>query len=303
MYVTVTVIRGSVCLLPWKMQETLADWTFTKLLECILSSSHLDELPGMETELVCKLSKEINSPERVEVPLGFVIEPCCKENGNFIRYLYPTASISPLPVRNAATVLMTASKQLRWPENFFTSPDDYERGNGFKKLYDDIVDFLMSRQLGFAPGCENTSGKVFVRGLQSVLFALQPHLKTLQDRKKTFVPTYFEPLIEKVYNNPVSHHHKCPPLSQEVLNKLGSSLYTLLSVPWLQRPKWKECVDSIKALAVNIDDYRTYLEHQGKQQLIRHRSPTPLRSVTDGKSANIHVVKGASVRSAHLISR
>ena len=89
MYVTVTVTRGSVCLLPWKMQETQADWTFTKLLECILSSSlgHLDELPGMETEVVCKLSKEINSPERVEVPLGFVIEPCCKENGNFIRYL------------------------------------------------------------------------------------------------------------------------------------------------------------------------------------------------------------------------
>ena len=56
--------------------EDAGDWTFTKLLECILSSSHLDELPGMETEVVCKLSKEINSPERVEVPLGFVIEPC-----------------------------------------------------------------------------------------------------------------------------------------------------------------------------------------------------------------------------------
>ena len=38
----------------WKMQETQADWTFTKLLECILSSSHLDELPGMETKVVCK---------------------------------------------------------------------------------------------------------------------------------------------------------------------------------------------------------------------------------------------------------
>ena len=85
------------CLLPWKMQETQVDWTFTKLLECILSisSSHLVELLSVETEVVCKLSKEINSPERVEVPLGFVIEPCCKENGNFIRYLYPTASISP----------------------------------------------------------------------------------------------------------------------------------------------------------------------------------------------------------------
>ena len=38
----------------------------------------------MVTEVVCKLSKEVNSPERVEVPLGFVIEPWCKEN---VRYL------------------------------------------------------------------------------------------------------------------------------------------------------------------------------------------------------------------------
>ena len=278
------------------MHETQADWTFAKLLESIQS----DEMLG---DVVCELSKEMNSHDIVQVPLGFLIEPCCKENGNFIRYLYPTATVPELSMRNAATVLMGASKQLRWPEKNFTNPDDYKQGNGLKRLYDDIIDFLMSRNLGFAPGCENTSGKEFVRGLQGVLFSLQPHLKTLQDRKKNFVPVYFEPLIKNVYNNPASHHHKRSPLSREVLNKLGSSLYTLLSVPWLQRPKWKECAESIKALAANIDDYRTYLEHQGKQQLIRHRSPTPLRSITDGKSSNIHMIKSASVRSVRLISR
>jgi hypothetical protein len=97
------------------------------LEECILSPSHQDELIGV-AEVVYKLSKAMNSPERVEFPLG---ENCCKENGNFIWYLYPTASISPLPARNAATALMAVSKQLRWPEKISPTKTIMSRGCQF----------------------------------------------------------------------------------------------------------------------------------------------------------------------------
>ncbi len=270
-----------------------------KLLEAV-QTEDLDEAP------ICELSLEMNSApaDRVQVPLCFIVDQCCRMNGTFVRYLYPVPSCTPLVSRrNAATVLMSASKQLRWPDKHFSSQEDYDKGNGDKKLHDDIIDFLKTRGLGFSPGCENTSGKEFVGLLQSVLFAVQPHLQKLHGRKKNFIPCYFGPLMEKVYNNPSAHHHKCPPLTQAFLDKLSSSLYVVLDVPWLQKPRWNECASSLKALVLNIDEYRNYLEHQASQQNIRHRSPTPLRCTADGKSTNIHVMKGASVRSADLISR
>jgi hypothetical protein len=70
---------------------------------------------------------------------------CCKENGKLIWYLYPTASVSPCTSSEKCsyTVLMEAAR----PEKYFISQE---------RLYDDIVNFLIARQLEFAPECENT---------------------------------------------------------------------------------------------------------------------------------------------------
>lgn len=90
---------------------------------------------------------------------------------------------------NPAKCCDSASKELRWPDkNFKTSQE-----------------FLKSRSLGFSAGCENTTGKEFVRALQSVFFALQPHLKTLQGRKKPFILLFFDPIIETVCTTTLWH--------------------------------------------------------------------------------------------------
>ena len=44
---------------------------------------------------------------------------------------------------------------LLWPEKNFSSRQDYQAGNGDKRLFDDIVDFLMDKKLGFTGGCED----------------------------------------------------------------------------------------------------------------------------------------------------
>lgn len=130
---------------------------------------------------------------------------------------------------------MNAARELRWPEKNFDSAEAYNAGSGDRRLQDDIVDFLKSKHLGFAAGVENTILERNMFG-QSVLFALQPHLKTLVGREK---PSYT--LLQKVYNNPSAHYHKPTPLTQGFLDKLSRSLYTVLAFPWLQRSRnWQQ---------------------------------------------------------------
>ena len=98
------------------MFEVHPDWTFAKLLEVSLQtvpqSEWLNadgdepvcelrkEMNAHSDEPVCELRKEMNahSAELVQVPLQFIIDQCCRVNGSFVRYLYPSTSQSiPLP--------------------------------------------------------------------------------------------------------------------------------------------------------------------------------------------------------------
>ena len=45
----------------------------------------------------------------------------------------------------------------------FTTSDKYQEGNGDKRLYDDIIWLLKSKELGFFGGCYLTSGKEYVK--------------------------------------------------------------------------------------------------------------------------------------------
>ena len=304
-YVTVSIVKGSGFILQWSMFEAEYNWTFTKLLETAKVQVLPDWLPDLDAQPERFLSRIIEHlfSECVQVPLGFNVLECCRMNGNFVQYVYPCSSTAAQTQQNALTVLMSAAKELRFPHKNFKTAEEYKRGNGDKRLQDDIVEFLQDKQLGFVGGCENTSGKEFVRTLQNTLFTLQPHLSTLQERKAAFIPPYFVPLLQKVYNNPAAHHHKPAPLTQDRLDKLSRSLYTVLAFPWMQKPRWKQCADATCQLTMNVDMYHDYLKRTAEEQNHRHRSPTPLRFPSDGKSAHVQSIVTASCRPQALISR
>ena len=121
MYVTLSISRSGQCLLPWRMFEAQLDWTFAKLLEVASSSvASPEQLSDMEGVVpVCELSKEINSPsaDRVQVPLSFNIDQCCRINGSFIRYLYPFMKSAECPF-----CVDEPSKEIRWPDKNFGTP-------------------------------------------------------------------------------------------------------------------------------------------------------------------------------------
>ena len=261
---TICVRKGPASILPWTMYQVELDWSFAKLLEVLWTKDNNGEEPE------CYLSQDMKPSfsNRVQVMMGFNVIECCRINGNFISYIFSDSREEVAsPQRSATSVLM------------------------------------LSKQLGFTGGCHLTSGKEYIKTIQTVLFTLQPHIRTLYRRKANFVPLFFSPLLEKGYNNPATHRHKAPPLSQDRLNKLVKRLYVVLAFPVLETAKWKECATATRQLAMNLDEYCRHLQVQSEQQQSRHLSPTPLRFPSDGKSSHISTIVGGSVRTTHLIER
>ena len=184
-YKTICIRKGPASVLPCQVE---VEWSFAKLLEVALTRIGVDFISGGE-EPECFLSQDMNPSlsSRVQVMMGFNILECCRINGNYIWYIYPDSREVAPPQRSVSSVLMQSAKELKWPDLNFKTPDEYEKGTGDKRLYDDTIRFLQSKQLGFTGGCHLTSGKEYIKTIQTVLFTLQPHLHTLCRRKANFV--------------------------------------------------------------------------------------------------------------------
>ena len=139
--------------LPWTMFNSSVDHTFAKLFE------EVKQHPGSTipadlgvSDISCSLSRdrEFLPSQRVLVDLSFNVVECCSLNGRYVRYEVAVQQEdkdhSP---RNAFTVMMAASKQLKLPSKLFATPERYEAGRGDHRLHDDVIDFLEREAFGF----------------------------------------------------------------------------------------------------------------------------------------------------------
>ncbi len=202
MYVNVSIVQGCDELLKWTMFEAGSQHTFTKLLELALAkTSCIADI----SECKCYLSQD-GKINKVQVPLEFNVPQCCELNGKWVLYILSIsddgASSSISTPRSAVQLLMASSRKLHLPKEMGSNAV-----RGDIRLYNDIIHFMSNNSLGFHAGVEQTSGKQIVSALQKVLFYIEPHLTTLNGRKANFIPTYFQPLLNTVYNNPIAHNH------------------------------------------------------------------------------------------------
>ena len=175
---------------------------------------------------------------------------------------------------------------------------NYETGRGDLRLHDDIIDFLRERNLGFSPGLENTTGGQIVKCLTDALFYIH---KTLQARIPNFLPPYFSALFSKVYNDPKAHKHAVPPLKSVQLKKVSAPLYSILLLPMMTRSQWKDFSAALAMLAENFKKYSEYLDEKTSTMSQMHASTTPARSISDGKSVNIKIIKAEGARKPNLM--
>ena len=305
MYVTVSVLQGNKRIFPWKMFLISEEHTFVSLFEDIRKDlPESDE--GSEAKRItrCSLSKSIDCTQSVMIELGFNVLECCSLNGQFVRYIVEERDLNcgTSSQRDAFTVLMTSAKKPRLPPKLLT-PGKYDSGRGDHRLHDDIIDFLGTKKLGFGAGTENTTGKQVVKALSNALFYFQPHCKSLNDRIPHFVPSYFDCLMVKVYNNPAAHRHRGAPIKREILIKTNALLYAVMILPALQTVLWKEFTDSLHVLSENCHKYITYLEEKATEVQKNHHSPSPGRSILDGTSSNRKFVVRATIRKPCIVER
>ena len=80
-----------------------------------------------------------------------------------------------------------------------------------------------------------------------------------------FVPSYFNYLMIKMYNNPAAHKHRVALIKREVLIKSNDLLCGVLMLPALQTTRWKEFTDFLCLLSENCCKYITYLEEKASE--------------------------------------
>lgn len=299
MYVTVSVLIGFEEVLKWTMYKVQPEYTFSKLLEEALATSCV--VVG-ESEHVpeCYLSNDVKFVTRVKVSLEFLVMECCEANGKCVRYIFSASKpTSGSTLKNAAEVLMSNAKKLCLPNKI----DSGARNRGDIQLYNDIIQFMMNKSLGFHPGTEQASGRQIIVALQKVLFYIQPHLQTLNGRKANFVPVYFQPLLQRAYNNPSSHGHSVKPLERSKLETLSQSIFDCLSLPIINAPLWSLFKSALEELSFNVVGYVHYLESNVERVTRVHRSPTPMRSPKDGSSSCVRIIHASKARKPELVAR
>ena len=188
---------------------------------------------------------------------------------------------------------MVSARELKLPPKVLSN---YETGRGDLRFHDDVIDYLHERNLGFSPGNQ------VVKCLTDALFYIQAHYKTLQSRIPNFLPSYFSALYSKVYNDPKAHKHALPRLKSDQLKKVSTLFYSILLLPMMAKSQWKDFPTALRALAENFSKHCEYPDKTSTMTQV-HSSTTPARTVSNGKSANIRIIKAEGARKPNLIAR
>lgn len=92
-------------------------------------------------------------------------------------------------------------------------------------------------------------------------------------------------------------------MKREALEKVSGPLFSLLILPVMQTPAWKEFAAAIRALAENAHKYCTYLEEKADTMQQVHHSASTVRSIHDGNPSSVKFITKADVRKPNLIAR
>ena len=132
---------------------------------------------------------------------------------------------------NAFQILMQSSRERVLPQK--TPEGDQIRGN--QKLLNDVIAVLENKNIAWSPQSGSSIGESSVNQLTSVLWYLDPHHDTLQERG---LRIHKELSHLSGYNDWQRKKIKKPQLSASGLDGYIESLSRLVSQPWLARAEY-----------------------------------------------------------------
>lgn len=121
---------------------------------------------------------------------------------------------------NAFTILMSEAGRLAWPEKY-----EIVRKNNRQKLYNDIVELLQEKNLGWTKQNVLSEGRPFVLQLADILWQMDGHHEKLAAQTCP-IPEFFSKFQK--YNVPENYKQRRPNLKRESVSFMSQQLFNIL---------------------------------------------------------------------------
>ena len=171
---------------------------------------------------------------------------------------------------NALEVLMSSQRRILLPKKV-----ESETPRADQRMFNDIIDFLASWNIGWSPDTVETVGKKCVKVLCGALWYLDPHHNRFRDRSLA-LPARFEKF--QGYNDWKKKKEKCPQLSQAELDRHVQAVSALLSQPWSHKACFKPLQSKLVEL---VESMKRYLKKHNEAMKVVHSSTSILRPVEE----------------------
>ena len=176
------------------------------------------------------------------------------------------------PSKNAFAVLMQSQRERKLPRKA-----EGEKLRANQRLFNDVIDWLVTMNIGWTPDLVCSVGEKCVEVLVSSLWYLDPCRKQFIDRSIS-LPSVLDHF--QGYNDWKSKKEKQPQLSYDGLTLRLDNLSQLLSQPWIFKTPFAELRKVISDLADGLNKYRTYLKQQRDTWNGSVLSLTPARTIS-----------------------
>ena len=266
--VNTSVVSSSRTLLPWTIIQIKEE-------EHSVSDFFLMNLKPKISDYNCELmsafiGQDKNSLDEVDISLPIV--PVISSFGRFLRYSVEIEShdnsaqtVSELP-SNMSLIVNTVH-----PMN---------QRNNKDKLYNDVLSFLVSAQL-MVQHSEVLSIKKFISLLRDIFWHIDGHHHVFNERSQP-IPSVFNAFVG--YNCPEKSKHRrrrTQNLSSDCLQNFSLELDSFLHLPVWDRAGWINLKPPFTELLSSLSVYTDYLAQKNKRMKKDHRSPTPVREISE----------------------
>lgn len=260
--------------LPWTIVQLKEEThTFKEFFDCTIK-------PRLNVS--CTLLSALVGPEKSSLDLvdtSIQVLPVLSSFGKFLKYNIEAERCNDLESQCSLSQSSEGTACSESGRMGFLSPIRVK--NKKDALFNDLVAMFVSHKALLWEDEINSHGKKLISTLRDVLWHIDGHHATFAKRALT-IPSLFQKFSN--YNTPeLSKHCKrqtCN-ISSDVLQAFVEDLCLILDSNYWERPHWKQIKPSVSQLCDGLASYVEYLSQKNKRAKINHRSPTPIRELSD----------------------
>ena len=264
--------------------KTLLPWTILQVREINYSIKDFflnTVVMRLPDDSYCLEAAQIGRDKSIldNVDINLPILPVISSFGLYLRYSVSGGN----GTSSVASEVIEIDANTSHPLSSVLHPIQQERTQK-DKLYNDLIHYLASFSVSLKV-TELEEGKKLLVTLQSIFWHIDGHQHVFKERA-VGIPSFFNSFTD--YNMPQRSKHRkrlTSNLSSDVLRDLALDLSMVLNNAFWEREQWTEIRPHFNELLLCISSYCDYLVMKNKRVKEDHRSPTPVREI----SQNIHI--------------